>query len=122
MKSRWLRNAAATAVTAGLLTTGAVAVASPATAVEGSICGGFIEAVNNHGNIQGATIAKVTANALNLRTRPYDSATSKGLLRRGTNFWAYCSTGHWRWVKIEVLNGPHKHQFGWVDRWYTSLY
>ncbi|ANZ13414.1 membrane protein [Streptomyces noursei ATCC 11455] len=122
MNSRWLRNAATAAVTAGLMTAGTVVVATPATAANGSICGGFIEAVKDHGNIQGATMGRVTTSALNLRTRPYDWASSKGILYKKPSFWAYCSTGHWRWVKIEVLNGPLKGQYGWVDRWYTSLY
>lgn len=126
MKTNWLRRAAATAATAGILAAGAVTMASPASAVGRSAC--YQNAVMNHGNITGADIAWVKMywpnQSTRLMTAPYDKASvpDRGRVGHGTKFWALCSTKHWRWVYVQVISGPHAGQYGWIDRWNTTLY
>ncbi|MFI1204818.1 hypothetical protein ACH4VR_36220 [Streptomyces sp. NPDC020883] len=119
MKSRRLRNAVVTTLSAGLLTTGVMAVASPASAAASDSCP--IHAVMDHGNIQGATWARTT-NVTTLNTAPYDWARTVDALPTGVTFWATCSTMHWRWVKVELTSPGYRGETGWIDRWDTSLY
>ncbi|MFI0219884.1 hypothetical protein [Streptomyces lydicus] len=116
--SRLIRNASAAAVAAGLLTTGVVALAAPASAVGSSGCSSRY--VNNNGSLLDSVATLTRSGAVNLRTGPGTGYTSKGNLYQAS-FWATCSAKNYSWVYGKVTSGAHKGQWGWVARQNTGL-
>lgn len=118
-----IRRGAATLVTTGLLTTGAVALASPASAVGSSAC---VHSTVPNDNVDHkrhpSAAGSVHANGLRLRTGPGSQYTAKGQLSELTGMSITCTSSHDSWLYGEVLTGAHKGEWGWVSNRYVALY
>ncbi|MFG2895259.1 hypothetical protein [Streptomyces sp. NPDC048248] len=103
-----LRHAAAATVAAGLLTSGAIAMASPASAVGSSAC--VHSSVPNDTERQRHADAYGISNTsgVNLRTGPGTGYSAKGSLSRFTGMTITCTSSHDRWLYGKVATGANK--------------
>ncbi|MFE3410979.1 hypothetical protein ACFXMT_22420 [Streptomyces mirabilis] len=87
---------------------GAVTMAPTASAVDSSACNSYWYGFN----------ARIHGNAVNLRSGPGTTYSSKGLLSNETKIYWYCyrdfGPNRWSWDYIKVLSGPHKNVKGWI--------
>ncbi|WP_275466260.1 SH3 domain-containing protein [Streptomyces noursei] len=123
---RLLRSAATATLATGMLTAGAVAVASPASAVGSSACVHSTVPNDNFDHKRYAEaigMPKAGVNGLNLRNGPGTGYTSLGQLSSTKSAMLItCTSSGDRWLYGKVTAGPNKGKWGWVSRTYTRLY
>ncbi|MFF4699961.1 SH3 domain-containing protein [Streptomyces chattanoogensis] len=119
-----IRRTAATAVTAGLLATGAVALATPASAVGARACvHSSVPNENFDSRRRSHEWGSVDANGgLRLRTGPGTQYTAKGWLKNSTFMDIVCTSAGDRWLYGKVYgSGPNRGKWGWVANKYFFL-